>query len=251
MASIENLVGFVRRKGIKNLIEISWHYFDLKLNFFRLFYYLREVRNIKLLVSDGKHDEAINNLFNFEYLSPGQIKSEFASLLSVVKEFSPKNVLEVGTSNGGSLFLFAEFSNPSAFVVSIDLPGGHFGGGYPFWKKYVYSKFTKPGQRMFLVRGDSHSGDVLSEVKMIFGGNKVDFLFIDADHSYEGVKKDFEMYSPLVRDGGIIAFHDIASSPDGTYGTNKFWLEIKDRFKSEEFIADSKQRGFGIGVLFV
>jgi predicted O-methyltransferase YrrM len=39
--------------------------------------------------------------------------------------------------------------------------------------------------------------------------NKVDFLFIDADHSYEGVKKDFEMYSPLVRKGGIIAFHDI------------------------------------------
>ncbi len=34
------------------------------------------------------------------------------------------------------------------------------------------------------------------------------FIFIDADHSYEGCKADFEAWSPLVRSGGEIAFHD-------------------------------------------
>ena len=34
------------------------------------------------------------------------------------------------------------------------------------------------------------------------------FVFIDADHSYEGCKADFEAWSPLVRSGGEIAFHD-------------------------------------------
>lgn len=37
---------------------------------------------------------------------------------------------------------------------------------------------------------------------------KIDFLFIDGDHSYEGVKADFELYSKLLTDRGIIAIHD-------------------------------------------
>lgn len=34
------------------------------------------------------------------------------------------------------------------------------------------------------------------------------FVFIDADHSYEHVKEDFEMWSPMVEVGGEVAFHD-------------------------------------------
>jgi len=45
-----------------------------------------------------------------------------------------------------------------------------------------------------------------------------DFLFIDGDHTYEGVEGDFEMYSPLVRRGGIIAFHDIVPGPPENVG---------------------------------
>jgi predicted O-methyltransferase YrrM len=34
-------------------------------------------------------------------------------------------------------------------------------------------------------------------------------IFFDADHSYEGVKADYENWSPLLMPGGIVAFHDI------------------------------------------
>lgn len=37
---------------------------------------------------------------------------------------------------------------------------------------------------------------------------KLDFIFIDGDHSYEGVKKDFELYSTILTDNGIIVLHD-------------------------------------------
>lgn len=37
---------------------------------------------------------------------------------------------------------------------------------------------------------------------------KIDFLFIDGDHSYEGVKTDFELYSKLLVDNGLIVLHD-------------------------------------------
>jgi predicted O-methyltransferase YrrM len=47
-----------------------------------------------------------------------------------------------------------------------------------------------------------------AEVARDFKHCEFDFLFIDADHSYEGCKADFEAWSPLVRSGGEIAFHD-------------------------------------------
>lgn len=41
---------------------------------------------------------------------------------------------------------------------------------------------------------------------------------------------DFEMYSPLVRSGGIIAFHDIIQEK----GVEKFWNEIKKKIQLRE-----------------
>lgn len=93
------------------------------------------------------------------------------------------------------------------------MPGGPFGGGYPKWKAHFTSLLRDILLKIFLIRADSHDIRTLDVVKRILGGHKLDFLFIDGDHTYEGVKKDFEMYSPLVRKGGLIAFHDIVPGP--------------------------------------
>jgi hypothetical protein len=45
---------------------------------------------------------------------------------------------------------------------------------------------------------------------------KIDLLFIDGDHSYEGVKKDFELYSTILSDNGIIIIHDTDSEYEKT-----------------------------------
>lgn len=37
---------------------------------------------------------------------------------------------------------------------------------------------------------------------------KIDFLFIDGDHTYEGVRKDFNLYSTILSENGIIVIHD-------------------------------------------
>jgi hypothetical protein len=80
----------------------------------------------------------------------------------------------------------------------------------------------------------------------------LDFLFIDGDHSYEGVKKDFNMYGPLVKDGGIIAFHDITPYPFNlSIGVSKFWQEIKPQCNHREIVKNWCQGGFGIGVVRV
>ena len=51
------------------------------------------------------------------------------------------------------------------------------------------------------------------------------------DHSYAGVSQDLADYGALVRDGGIIAMHDVAPGPgENVGGTPEFWNEIAGRF---------------------
>jgi predicted O-methyltransferase YrrM len=201
------------------------------------------------------HD-ALDFAFSFQAfgvsIKPIQVKYEIAKLLEIVAGLRPRVVLEIGTAGGGTLFLFTRAADPDAKIISIDLPGGPFGGGYPRWKTPLYKSFSKEGQKIYLIRRDSHDPQTLEEVKRILGGERVDFLFIDGDHTYEGVKRDFEMYSPLVREGGIIAFHDICPHPPETKcEVNRFWNEIKQRYKFAEIVEDRDQKWAGIGVLYV
>lgn len=137
-------------------------------------------------------------------------------------------------------------------MISIDLPDGKFGGGYPKWKIPLYKSFTKGNQKLYLLRNDSHKKETLSKVKKILDGKGLNFLFIDGDHTYEGVKKDFEMYSPLVSKRGFIAFHNIApkGTPELTGGVLKFWKEIKRKFHYREIVQDWNQDGYGIGIIY-
>lgn len=183
-------------------------------------------------------------------IEPWQFKEELSQLLKLYEEKKFKTVLEIGTANGGMLFLHARLATDDALIISVDLPGGKFGGGYPEWKVPVYKKFIRPGQRIELLRANSHEDSTVNMVKEILNGRKIDCLFIDADHTYEGVKRDFEVYSTFVETGGLIIFHDILPHTNPIYGVEKFWRETKNKYKYREFIKDPNNVGLGLGVLF-
>jgi cephalosporin hydroxylase len=151
----------------------------------------------------SKLENLVDFVFNFKIdglnIIPAQIKKEILELLKILKKLNPKTILEIGTASGGTLFLFSQIASPDAIIISIDLPGGKFGGGYPLWKVPLYKSFAKDNQKIYLIRANSHDKKTLEKVKNILRNRKLDFLFIDGDHTYEGVKKDFEMYSKLVK----------------------------------------------------
>lgn len=60
---------------------------------------------------------------------------------------------------------------------------------------------------------------------------KFEYIYIDADHSYEGVKSDFETYWPRLTNGGIMSFHDIDMKglyQGEEFGVWKLWKELKN-----------------------
>ncbi|UCD80007.1 MAG: class I SAM-dependent methyltransferase [Desulfobacterales bacterium] len=183
-------------------------------------------------------------------IRPFQIRAEIFQLLKSLEKLTPKVVLEIGTAIGGNLFLFCRMAAEDACIISIDLPGGRYGEGYPLWRAPLYKMFPAKNQKLHLIRADSHKVSTLQEVKRILNDQKIDFLFIDGDHTYEGVKQDFEMYQPLVKNGGLIAFHDVVPHPEHYQcGVDRFWHEIKPRYDGEEIVNYCKQQWAGIGVI--
>ena len=236
--SISNHIFTLYSKGMKLISSILVSKMD------------RDIKKIK----DIK--EAIDFAFSYKYLTlsirTGQVRSEITKLLEIIKDKNPKIILEIGTASGGTLFLFTNIANPEATIISIDLPGGAFGGGYREWKIPIYQSFAKNKQKIRLVRANSHYLKTFEHVKKILDGRMLDFLFIDGDHTYEGVKKDFNTYSRLVKKGGIIALHDIVDKAYvlGCY-VFKFWNEIKKEYKHQELIGDISQNWAGIGVVYL
>lgn len=198
-------------------------------------------------------DDAIELAFRFRHLgirfTPSQVREEISGFMKLVAERPPKTVLEIGTDKGGTFFLLTRVASPDALVLSLDLPAGQL-YAYPVWREKLYRAFARERQRIELVRQDSHDPRTVDTIRSVLGGRTIDLLFIDGDHSYDGVKKDFEMYSPLVTPGGTVAFHDIVEGVEvHVGGVPKFWREVKQNRRHREFVKSWEQGGWGIGVL--
>lgn len=181
-----------------------------------------------------------------------QVRSEVVALGKMLEARAPARSLEIGTNYGGTLLLLCNLSAPGATIISVDLPSGRFGGGYPRRKIPLFRKFPKPGQQLHLIRADSHLQETKERILRILEGESLDYLFLDGDHTYEGVRRDFEMYAPLVRSGGLIALHDIAAHHrDGECQVDKFWNKVKNEYRHQEIVEDPRQGWAGLGMLFV
>lgn len=238
----------LRKEGPVAVINRTWRYI---LKWPRYLFFSFRIKHLHLGRNLDFHD-----LVNYAFtgggglIKPLQVRSEILQLLKIIELRAPKYVLEIGTANGGTLFLFSRVSADNACMISLDLPLGPFGGGYPAWKRTFYKSFAKKEQTIRLIRADSHEQATQEKVAAILQANKIDLLFIDGDHTYEGVKKDVEMYEPLVKDGGMIVLHDIVSQrEEHGCGVDRYWNEIKGKKEYQEFVENPDQRGAGLGLI--
>jgi FkbM family methyltransferase len=195
----------------------------------------------------------INKLITTAYDKYGmmQMSGEVERFAKFFRDLKCKNIMEIGTYAGGLFSIMCKLSDEDGVKISVDLPVYENQENTEYYKNFLrdHKKFSK---NVHFIAADSHKQETLEQVKQLLNGEELDFLFIDGDHSYAGVKQDFEMYKELVKDGGYIGFHDIN---DTEWHRNlncyvaHFWDEIKNRYESTEI--NTKSYAMGIGVVQV
>jgi predicted O-methyltransferase YrrM len=171
---------------------------------------------------------------------------EFFNLVTEIDSIKPKKILEIGTNHGGSAIFWDHIAGPGGQVVTLDTPelvANHHPVSMLDERYGNYLAKAKSDLTLLLSR--SNLPETVEKVKEIFKG-PIDFVFIDGDHSYKWVKKDYELYSPLVRKGGIIAFDDIIWDANDV---GRFWNELEGNKKL--LPVPTNPPGRGIGVLYV
>jgi len=162
------------------------------------------------------------------------------------------NYVEIGVAQGGTLWMGAMGVKPGGLVIGVD---NYCEVGEPDRQQAlkVVRRLEETHEVKFLT--DKPSGELVEEVRELVGPRGIDHLHIDADHTYEGVKRDFELYSPLMRKDGLVQLHDInlyQQSWFGAAGVHRLWAELVQQYPGR-FMELIHKRGphgtFGIGLL--
>lgn len=284
MTMIDSASQIYRKEGALTLAKKSKNYFinhSLKAPVIDNISYKMSLRDINdQMANEENMEDIIDTVVN---IRPGygrykvysiQLADELLELVQLVNSENTERVLEIGTANGGSFYTWCRGISSIEEVVSLDLPNGRYGGGYNERKINIFRNFSNTVNMEF-VRGDSHKESIYEEVDSIAGEEGFDFIFIDGDHSYEGVKMDFHMYKKLLSENGIIALHDIQyhpNDPDIVHDKRKntdaedrhlnwgiahpdvnvkeFWDEICSDYPTKEIISHPEQTWGGIGVVY-
>ena len=170
-------------------------------------------------------------------LVPGntlQVTDELVGFAELADQRNPRAVCEIGTYKGGTSLFLCGLGSVRRFV-GLDIKTQNVPLIRALAPRHV---------DVTILEGPS------DELRHQING-QFDILFIDGDHSYEGVQADFLAYRDVVRPGGLIAFHDINPAPhEPTWsgGVPQLWREVRDGYRHWEFVANPGE-GYGIGVL--
>jgi len=169
------------------------------------------------------------------------------SLFKLVKD-DVKVYAEIGTLWGGSAGMILKLANTDTELFCIDLFNGYYnkptvsndwnkcsksinGDNHLDFVKTNLNKFNDNTNKIHYLKGSSYDKKTVSTFKSY--EKKVDFFFIDGDHSDIGVVNDFMMYKNFINRGGIICFDN--------YGGTA-WPGVKKGLDNLNFV----EHGFNI-----
>jgi len=175
--------------------------------------------------SDPAYPKALVDYCCQEFLGRDrQVMHVYEELLNLaywVRGFSPTNVLEIGTAGGATFFLLSQLSTGKKATIDI---------------RDVRSRLHLPmfGHDWCFFHGDSHDEETQRRLRSYC--DCFDLIFIDGDHRYVGVKRDFEVFREMLSSRGVIMFHDV--DPDHVFKGGaggevwKFWDELDEGTKT-------------------
>jgi predicted O-methyltransferase YrrM len=140
-------------------------------------------------------------------------------------------VVEIGVFEGVNTVILSKAMSKDGKTFGID-PFFKGGLGVCYHKKITETHLKRNKVRNLVSLVEKYSFDAVSDIPAT-----VDFIFIDGDHSWEGISKDWPLYSDKLKAGGIMALHDTSTiDADGGYVQDsvRYYNEVirhDDRFE--------------------
>lgn len=169
-----------------------------------------------------------------------QDPAELGVLLSLMDGELPYSVLEIGTWRGGTAWAFGQLPGVGQ-IITVDL-SSNLGTGPMTWDHPV---------QLDLIQGDSNLDSTLLRVTRALGNRPADVLFIDGDHRYGQVARDWALYHGLVRPGGLGVLHDIEGTDEGyEIGVPRLWAELRAEHPCTEVVTYPGVK-YGTGIVWL
>lgn len=134
-------------------------------------------------------------------------QEECRCMAKLVVALAPRHVFEIGTNHGRTTRLIAELAPADSHVYTLDLPQDQMLRGKHFDQA-----------RLDLIGDAFRNHPVRSKITQLYGNSltfdfsryagQMDLIFVDGDHSYEGVKSDTENALKMLAPGGVIVWDD-------------------------------------------
>lgn len=171
-----------------------------------------------------------------------------------IRNLKPKRVLCIGSGYGFIPAICAlackdnQFGKVDFIDASYDKTHSKNWGGTGFWKQIKPERyFALLGVNGWLKTYLMTSEEFAIKNKSKNKKDRYGYIYLDGDHSYEGAKKDFDLFWPELAKGGLMVFHDVVVKNWGdlkNFGVWRFWRELKK--ESKIIFPFPKESGLGI-----
>ncbi|MHA6249238.1 class I SAM-dependent methyltransferase [Pontibacter sp. CAU 1760] len=177
---------------------------------------INSLRNIKRRIYGSDFSTVRNHIASIEgWLTEGEAKL----LFELSKKLPEKSKLvEIGSWKGKSTVALGLGLTYKSRIFAIDPfnAEGELGSKEEYLAKIgsesLLNQFIANIRKYNLINSITPLKGYSKEFVNYF--DELDFIFIDGDHSIEGCRNDFELFSPKLKSGGILAFHDYYSDRD-------------------------------------
>ncbi len=135
-----------------------------------------------------------------------------------------RRLAEIGVYHGVNTRVFREVMNPDGVLIAVDpFERSLFGiRGYGWARRIAHAEVgSTPNGRVLWVECFGKDAPARPDVRAML---PVDFIFIDGDHSYDGLRSDWLAWRDHVSSGGIVALHD--SNNRNMCGSERFTKEV-------------------------
>jgi cephalosporin hydroxylase len=160
---------------------------------------------------------------------PVQNPDELAWLIENVEKTNPKVIIEIGVERGGTFAIWERILPPGGRLIGLDIQNVQ-----------AELDVSKSDRKVTLLTLNSHEAATFQAMEQALNGERADFMYVDGDHGYAGVKQDFTWYSPLVRSGGLVGFHDTSAEINNV---GRFFAELRAQYPND----CDERKGYGQG----